>query len=113
MLTPGGIQLRGFFSVQTEVAEKLAHLCYANDIDNERNMRQALQMFDAYMTLTGFHPQTMCLDDYAEFRGFLHKALQLTEDDTKSFTWQLLKDFVIVGFLEKKTSQQSSKHVSS
>ena len=102
MLTPGGIQLRGFFSVQTEVAEKLAHLCYANDIDNERNMRQALQMFDAYMTLTGFHPHTMCLDDYAGFRGFLHKALQLTEDDTKSFTWQLFEDFVIVGFLEEK-----------
>lgn len=102
MLTLGGIQLRGFFSIQTEVAENLPILRHSDDIDIKRRMLQALQMFDAYMTLTGFHPHTMCLDDYAGFRGFLYKVLQLSEDDAKSFTWQLLQDFVIVGFLEGK-----------
>ncbi|WBM48198.1 hypothetical protein [Pseudomonas putida] len=102
MLTLGGIQLRGFFSTQTEVVKNLPILRHSDDINIKRNMLQALQMFDAYMTLTGFHPHTMCLNDYAGFRGFLHKVLQLTEDDAKSFTWQLLQDFVIVGFLEEK-----------
>lgn len=102
MLTLGGIQLRGFFSIQTEVVKNLPILRHSDDINIKRNMLQALQMFDAYMTLTGLHPHTMCLDDYAGFRGFLHKVLQLTEDDAKSFTWQLLQDFVIVGFLDEK-----------
>lgn len=102
MLTLGGIQLRGYFSTQTEVAEKLPSIRYPHDIESQQSMRRALQMFDAYMTLTGLHPQAMCLDDYAGFRGFLHKVLKLTESDTKITTRLLIEDFVDIGFLEEK-----------
>ncbi|MBK4998576.1 hypothetical protein IAE37_000852 [Pseudomonas sp. S31] len=102
MLILGEIQLRGFFSIQTELAEKTLNFRHPYDIDSKRSMRHAWRMFDAYMTLTGFHPHAMCLDDHAGFRGFLCKALQLTEDNAKSFTWQLLQDFVLVCFLEEK-----------
>lgn len=102
MLTLGGIQLRGFFRIRTEVVEDSLNFRYPNDIDSKQSMRQALQMFDAYLTLTDLNPQTMGLDGYAGFRGFLHRALRLNEDDEKPITRQLLDYFILVGCLEEE-----------
>lgn len=102
MLTLGKIQLRGFFTIHIEDAEELLSRGYPDYNDSQRGMRQSLLMFDAYMTLTGFHPQSMNLEEFAGFRGFLNVVLELPEDNIKYITSQLFEFFADVGVLPEK-----------
>jgi len=104
MLTLGQIQLRGFFILNPHsVIEWLES--YAADEKNEPwVMRQVLEIHDAYLTITGFDPTTLCLDDFAGFRGFLNTEMGFTEEAAKGTTSQLLKIFPADVLSEEKAS---------
>mgnify|MGYP003600078968 CR=1 FL=1 len=75
MLTLGQIQLRGFFILNQQLVIEWLESYAADEKNDQWGMRQVLEIHDAYLTITGYDPTTLCLDDFAGFRGFLNTEM--------------------------------------
>ncbi|MCO7624851.1 hypothetical protein NJC08_00300 [Pseudomonas fluorescens] len=105
MVTLGQIQMRGFSTLHPEAIKDWLKSCATCENTAQLSMLEALEMFDAYLTITEFNPATVCSDDLAGLRGFLKVEMGLIEEVAKGITFKLCDMIIAKGILsEEKVS---------
>ncbi|MHC8324519.1 hypothetical protein [Pseudomonas sp. LB1P83] len=62
---------------------------------------QTLELYDAYLTVTGFDSTTPCLDDFIALRGFMNAEMELSEEANKDIASQLCEIFIRANVLSE------------
>ncbi|MDD0987808.1 hypothetical protein [Pseudomonas shahriarae] len=102
MVTLGQIQMRGFSTLHPEAIKDWLKSCATYENTAQWSMLEALEMFDAYLTITEFNPDTVCSDDLAGLRGFLNIEMGLIEEVAKGITLKLCDMIIALGILSEE-----------
>lgn len=100
MVTLGQIQLRGFCTLNPDLVKEFLNP-HAGREKQEDQWHETLELYDAFLTVTGFDPTTPCLEDFIALRGFMNAEMEYSEDSTKDIASQLCDMFIRANVLSE------------
>jgi hypothetical protein len=100
MVTLGQIQLRGFCTLNPDSIKEFLKP-HSGSGKQDDQWLETLELYDAFLTVTGFDPTTPCLDDFIALRGFMNAEMEYSDDATKDIASQLCDMFIRANVLSE------------